>query len=523
MTITDEGPLVAELGPIDGDMASRGRSSNVEALVRARTRPQSVVTAPGSRNKIDKVFEQYAQLGYRLQFEVLDHIELIARYNPDMSQAIENTRTLSNSGHELYVDGKSDLQKKRAKEYLEEQSKSINKSSGGIDGLIDKLLWQGATFGAMCGEWILSDDLTEVVDFVDLNPKWIKFWWDDDEMYSGWAPYQEVKPEQAKEAEGKGQKVRLKRFVRLDPLTFHYFAFDSPPNNPYGTPPFLSALRNIAIQEDMMDNMSQIVKKMGLLGIVDMSIEPLTQTRGESNEDFSARAGLFLTQYAQACEDMITEGGLVHFSDAEVKTQSITGNAAGATNIFKQNEEQVFSGLKSMPSVQGRSYSTTETYAGVAYDIIIRNTWRYQRAVKRMIETGYWLMLNLKGMPATKVSLEFKPNKTLHRLQNAQALLLEIKSALQLWATGVLDQEGFAQYIGFSSIKKVYGEIPESQIIGNASPGGGAGNTSVTQPDTGPKPPDSNAIVSAILEAGADTLFEMDDEALREFVFDLFE
>lgn len=459
----------------------------------ARLQAQSVVTKPSSRNKIDQIFESYAKLGYNLTFEVLLHMELIARYNPDMSQAVENIRTLSNSGHELFVDGSSEGAKKKAKEYLEEQSKKINKNNGGIDGLVDKLLWQAAVFGCMCGEWILNEELTEVMDFVDINPKSIRFWWDDDEMYSGWAPYQEVKPEQAAQAEANGQKVRQKRFVRLNPITFHYFAFDAPSNNPYGTPPFISALRNIAIQEDMMENMSKIVKKMGLLGMIDLSIEPLNKRRNESDEEFASRATSFLEAYAQAAEDMVNEGGLAHFSDMEVKTSSITGNAAGATNIFKQNEEQVFSGLKSMPSVQGRSYSTTETYAGVAYDIIIRNTWRYQRSVKRMIESGYWLMLDLAGIKASKIQINFNPNKTLHRLQNAQALLLEIKCALQLWATGILDQEGFAQYLGFAKVNRPLTDIPDSQIIGNASPGGGAGNTSTGQPDTGPKPPDTNA------------------------------
>lgn len=139
-----------------------------------------------------------------------------------------------------------------------------------------------------------------------------------------------------------------------------------------------------------------------------------------------------------------------------------------------------------------------------------------------MIETGYWLMLNLQGMPATKVSLEFKPNKTLHRLQNAQALLLEIKCALQLWATGVLDQEGFAQYIGFSRVAKEMENIPESQIVGNASPGGGAGNTSTTQPDTGPKPPDSNAMLELLQGVELEELAEMDEDELRDFVLSLF-
>lgn len=726
-----------------------------------RKAAQSVVTAPTVSSKIDRTLQSYAKLGAQMPFEVLGYIQIIARYNPDFSQAVENLKTLANSGHELFVKGNTELAERRAKSYLEEQARKINPAHGGIDGLIDKLLWQAAVFGAMCGEWVLNEDMTEVVDFADINPKSIRFFWDNDDVYQGWAPYQEVKPEQAKEAENAGQKVRQKRFVRLNPLTFHYYAFDPDPNSPYGVPPFLAALRNIGIQDDMVTNMSQIVKKMGLLGIVDMSIKALQKKRGEDDAAFIARATAYLESYAAAAEEMVTDGGLVHFDDAEVKTTSITGNGAGATNIFKQNEEQIFSGLKSMPSVQGRSYcvvpgtkvltadlrwvaagslelgdelvgfdehlgkgqgrgnvarlhrstvevnrriflpcvkvttdrgsitvskqhplvamdrsrgrvwreaadlrvgdrlswfgapwaedcsyeagyvagmfdgegtlgkndgvrntsvlrlaqlegpvlgatelamkelgyttstmfkkqengktigvlsllggryenmrflgsirphrfmakahrvwenamlrnsgtsavkhddhvtvvsiedvgerevvalqtstrtfiaegllnhnSTTETYAGVAYDIIIRNTHKYQRAVKRMIESGYWLMLDLAGLRATSVKIQFNPNKTLHRLQSAQAQLLEIRAALMLWAIGIFDQQDVAQYLGYSDVKEAYEDIPESAILGNSSPGGGAGNTS-TETVQPPESSDSSANQSDLLK-----------------------
>jgi hypothetical protein len=50
------------------------------------------------------------------------------------------------------------LQQRRIKDLLEEKARTIQESHGGIDGVIDKLLDQAATFGAMCGEWILNED-----------------------------------------------------------------------------------------------------------------------------------------------------------------------------------------------------------------------------------------------------------------------------------------------------------------------------------------------------------------------------
>lgn len=443
--------------------------------------------ATSARGVIGGVFNSYRSLSYMLPFEALDYIEVLATYNPDYSQAVENIKTLANSGHELFVGADSSLQQRRIKELLETNARLIQESHGGIDGLIDKLLDQAAVFGAMCGEWVLNEDLTEVVDFVDINPKTIRFFWD--ESTQRYAPYQKVNALQEADARKAGQPT-LNGCVKLNELTFHYYAFDAAPGSPYGTPPFLAALENIGIQRDMVANMSQIVKKIGLLGIVDVTVKALPPKPGESAEDYMARAGSYLDSYVEVVQNMVRDGGIVHFDDMETQSTNIAGNASGATAIFKQNEELIFSGLKSMPSVQGRSYSTTETYAGVAYDIIIRNTKSYQRGCKRMIESGYWLMATLAGLQPTKISLKFGDNKTLHRLQDAQSEAVEIKNALIKWLCGVIDQADFAQELGYSDVKKEMEEPPpealgkaesnaqssDGQSGGNGNDGGSSGN-----------------------------------------------
>lgn len=435
-----------------------------------------------------KVFDSYAPLGYMLPFELLDYIELIARWNPDFSQAVDNVKTLANSGHNLYVGARSTRAAEKIKARMLEKARMIQSQHGGLDGLITKLLDQAATYGAMCGEWVVNEQLDDVVDFIDVNPKTIRFFWEDNH----WAPYQKVSAAQVKEAERNGQKVRNGSCIKLNEETFHYFAFNAAPGSPYGTPPFIAALRGIGIQDDMVENMSKIVKKIGLLGILDVTINSLPMERGESAEEYQTRAERVIEDVSEAVEGTLQDGGFAHFDDVELKTTNLQGNAAGATAIFKQNEELIFSGLKSMPSVQGRSYSSTETYAGVAYDIIIRNTWGYQRAIKRMMEAGYWLMATMWDVQPKSIALDFNTNKSLHRLQDAQSEILEIKVGLMLWATGIIDQQGFAQRLGFNTPIKELTEIPDSPIIGNTSPGGGAGNTSNGNDEQPPTSSDGN-------------------------------
>lgn len=449
-------------------------------------------TPKSAAGQIDRLFAQYKKLAFGLPWEILDYVELLATWNPDYSQACENIKMIANSGHVLHVDASAENGKngrKAIKSFLEDKARTIQESHGGIDGIVDKLIKQGTVYGAMCGEWVLNEELTEVIDFVDLNPKNIRYFWEED--VQRFAPYQKVTRAQAEDAEKKGQKVLNGIFVKLNELTFRYYAFDAAPESPYGTPPFLSALANIAIQRDMVHNMAQIIKKIGLLGIIDLTVERLEPLAGESDDQYASRCGAYLDAYIEVAEDMAKEGGLVHFDDVTANSWTIGGNAAGATNLHKANEEMVFSGLKSMPSVQGRSYSTTETYAGVAYDIIIRNTYKYQKAVKRMLESGYWLMCQLNGMNPEGIRIEWNENRSLDRLAEAQAEKVEIANAYILWVLGVIDQTGVAQRVGYSDVKTPMERPPDITSVRGAtssssgSSEGSGGNTSGNQGDSG--------------------------------------
>lgn len=482
MTLATIGHPGFDPAQVGGRVGSRGIKGPVS----------SVVSAPTNAGFFGGgLYSSYQALGYMMPWEILDYVELLAEYNADYSQAASNVRTLANSGHDIFVDAPSTLQQRKVTQLIDQKSVTIQQRFGGIDGLIDKLLKQATTFGAMCGEWIVDDQLAEVVDFYDINPKDVRFFWNNDlERYQ---PFQKLRGMQFQIAQERGQLI-VNGCVALNEFTFHYYAFNSAPGSPYGVPPFLAALEPIATQRDMFINMSQIVKKMGLLGIVDVIIKQLPFKAGETPEQYVARAESYLDQHVDAVEDMLANGGMVHFDDIEVKNYNITGNAAGATNLFKQNEEQVFSGLKSMPSIQGRSYSTTETYAGVAYDIVIRNTLSYQRACKRIIEAGYYLMAAFAGLNPDKIKLTFRPNKTLHRLQDAQAEAIELHNGLVKWAAGYIDQHQAAQEAGYNSVDRDFTEPPTSTILGNAAAvaSSSSGDGSGDKPVGGGKPDASN-------------------------------
>jgi len=448
----------------------------------------SVVTGPAVYSSILGMFRSYAPMSYMLPFEILDYIELLAVYNPDYSQAVANIQTLSNPSHMLIIDATGGVQK-RLKQRIWEKDRQIQRKHGGVEGLMDKLLWQAAVHGAMAGEYVPNESLTDIVDFIDVNPKTIRFFWEPDpeldpwSVGPHWAPYQRATMMQIEEARKNGQKVLNGAYLKLNEITFQYFAFNAAPGSPYGVPPFLAALNNISIQRDMMTNMAAVVRKLALLGLIDIQVQGLKPLPGETQTQFQARAAAFISEYADLAAQMLDDGGLVHFDDSTVTSQNLAGNAAGATNIFTQNEEQVFSGLKSMPSIQGRSYSTTETYAGVAYDIMIRNALRYQRSVGMMIEYGYYLMAQLWGEKVNRITMQFKSNKSLHRKDDAQAEHFEIINILFLWAAGIIGQVDGAHKLGYADVDRAMDALPDNPIFTASSNMKEPGSIGSTEPE----------------------------------------
>jgi hypothetical protein len=387
--------------------------------------------------------DQYASLALKLPWELYDYVEILAKYNPDYSQAVNNVVSLGNPGYKILVDAKSPGAVANLQARIADKEQNLNPRIGGFNGIFSKLLDSAATYGAMCGEWVLDEKFKDVTKFVFINPKSVRFFWN--EVEDDWHPFQKVNRMEVERAKARGQNTVGEDYIELNTMTFNYQTVFSMHNNPYGIPPYFAALEALAIQRQMINNLKSIIQKLGLVGILELSVRSLEQNPFETEDEYQARCQTFLQSYTNILEDVMNKGGLIHFDDTEITNLSISDKAGGADKIFKMNEEQVFSGLHSLPAIQGRTYSTTETYAGVAYELILRNIATMTNASKHILERGLWLMTNVWNVPATKVVFKPLENKTLHRLQNAQAEMFELQTDMALWLNGILDQKGVAQ------------------------------------------------------------------------------
>lgn len=429
------------------DRRNRKRLDHAWKVANQLTLPHSRVSQEDTGDVLTMlgyIADTYAGLSNSLPFELYDYVELVAMYNPDFSQAVNNIKNLANPGYKVVVNATNESRAAAYRERLIKKQRDIKPRIGGLDGITNNLLMQGAIYGAMCGEWILDDSLSDVVDFAFVNPKNIRFFWDKEE--EDWHPYQKVSL--AALASAKGEQEIRGSCIRLNTNTFFYQAIYTFNNNPYGVPPLFAALENIGIQREMVNNLKSITKKMGMLGILEVIIEKLPMEPDETPSQYIERCNKFLTNYQNLIQDMINQGGIVHFDDTKVTNLSIAERAQGADQIFKLNEELVFSGLHSLPSVQGRSYSTTETYAGVAYELLLRSVGDFTDAVKYIMEQGCWLMDKVWGIGVSEIKFDFGENKSLNNLQNAQADAIRLNNDMRLWHNRILGQQQVAQRHG---------------------------------------------------------------------------
>jgi len=360
----------------------------------------------------------------------LDQIIRISVVNPDMSQALSNWVALGNPGHDLIITGNDDAVA-RAGRRLHEKARSLASHTAGIDGLINKYLEQVALSGAISSEDVVTLGANPGVSQVVIVPaSQIRFRRESGE----YVPYQVVDGDE----------------YRLSPLTYRYFAHTTLENSPYATPPMLAALEPILDQRLMKENLQFIIKKFGLFGLISAAVTPPGREARETAEEYRHRVEEHLKGVLEAFKENFHEGLAVFTDDIKVERTNITSDTRGIQDIFRLNEEQIFSGLGSDPAMHGRTYSTTETYARVVYNLLMRHVEGYQRPVKRRIERTYQLDLALAGIPVDGVRVQFHRAKSQNPLDDARADEIAWRVASDKVKQGLINPDEAARELGYS-------------------------------------------------------------------------
>ncbi|MCK4577217.1 MAG: hypothetical protein KAU50_00415, partial [Candidatus Marinimicrobia bacterium] len=283
----------------------------------------------------------------------LDQITRIAVVNPDMSQAVANWVALGNPGHDLIITGDRH-NVETAYKRLNAKARDLARHTAGIDGLINKYLEQVALTGAISSEDVVRLGSDPGVDQVVIVPAaQIRF----RQEHNEYVPYQLVDRQE----------------VRLNPVTYRYLAHMTIENSPYAKPPMIAALEPILDQRAMKKNLQYVIKKFGLFGLISAAVKPPRREMSETAGEYRQRVQEHLSGVLEAFKKNFHEGLAVYSDDIKVERTNITSDARGIQELFRLNEEQVFSGLGSDPSMHGRTYSKTESYARVVYNLLLNH------------------------------------------------------------------------------------------------------------------------------------------------------
>lgn len=426
------------------------------------------ITLAGMLSDINNEFNTTSS---KFPLSYLDALSNLSLVNPDVSQAVDNIIQLGNTGHKVVIETPSDTLREQITKEVNNFVKYAFRRYGGVDGFVNTLLGQAARTGAMSVEWVVNNKIDGIDNVVFVPTSTIRF------LYSAESTEQE--PWQRVSDIGTSKNG----LVKLNPYTYQYFGITLLDNSPYAIPPILAALEAILIQRDVMKNFRFVAKKMGLLGFVTFLMKAPARQGGESDSAYLSRCQSFLETQADAIKNNYRDGLALGFKDNfEVEHHSLMGSAQGAAEILKEVELQVFSGLKADPAMHGRSYSTTETYAGVVYEKMLSMLTNYQRALRSILEYGFALHLTLRGYKYDSLYVEFEPSKSLSSERDEATYGQKLENLKHLYDEGIISQEQRAQEAGYDSP-----ELPEPRSALDV-PDGNAD-------DTPPENQSSNAVL----------------------------
>ena len=376
-----------------------------------------------------------------IDFEMLAALKNLWLYNPDVSQYVANIVNLGNPGHQIVVEAGTDAKAEAALNRINETASRIYDHGCGVDGLINQYLTSLAWSGAVSSEDVvnLSARRIEKVALVPVDQ--IRFKYNKD--LDTYEPYQ-------RSTSLRGLRGDL-GLIPLNTETFKYFALSTVENSPYAKPPATAAVDAILKgQVPIMENIQFMAKKVGLLGLIALSVVPPPRNRGnESDPEYRIRAAQYIKDVKTAVEGNLSEGLLVTARDQKVEHTPVTTGAAGVYDINRISEEQVFSGLGAMPGFHGRTDSTTETFADVVYYLLTAQVTNIQRVVKRRQERTYRLDLMLGGLDVDGINMQFNKAHSRNAKAEAETEEIHLRTVMSKVKAGLITPDQGAQELGY--------------------------------------------------------------------------
>lgn len=430
------------------------------------------VSVADGETSVGAVLAEMSRLNPDFNISVLSALENLAMYHPDVSYAVENIVSLGNTHYNVvFNDTVSDKDAKEMTLHLRKKAKGWYAYSGGVRCLINDLLSQIAIFGCLSAEVVPSKSLDGVDKTVLVSPKHIKFRYDN------------AADKYIALQVGKRIVAGPSFDIVLNPVTYKYISYRRFSEKPYGIPPFLAACENIIIGKDMAENMKAVIKKLGVLGFLQVLVNAPRPNPGENSELYLARTKDHLNTVIPEVDAGLARGFITGYKDLhEVKMESTSQGVAGAAELVGMNDRKTFSGLKQDPLMFGQSVTTTETLGRVILAKMGTQIKNYQDIVASYLEMKFLMDLILSGYNVDELTVEFEPAMIGDKDKDATARGKEIDNAEKLYKAGIISQQQKAIELGY---EKADQEEPRAEPVPVTEDDGSVGSKR-TEPGNSP-------------------------------------
>lgn len=371
--------------------------------------------------------------------DLIPLIRDLYKVNPDVSIAVQDMFKLANTGHIISFPYNTHSEAEKMRKHLSDVSNNIwGKYTGGINGLVNKMIVQAFIGGAISIEAVPNMNLNGVSTILFIKPETILFKRDKDGTYH---PYQK---------NPRSISNNKPEYIKLNTETYMYSGMYSDVDEPYGIPPFLAALDSLKGQHDMRTNFKHIMELMGMVGFLEAKIEKPSRKSSESESAYELRLSRLLKTLKTNLMDGLKDGVVAGFIDEhEFELNSTTQNLSNIEKPWNMNQQSVANGLGVNSSLIGVQASTTEGGAGIQLSKMIAQLSNLQKLISNVLGFIYQLELRLAGFNCKGIEIIFNTSTISDEVKVQQGQEYKIRNLTALYNQGIISQEDFAFMMGF--------------------------------------------------------------------------
>lgn len=401
-----------------------------------------------------KDFTQLVEPSFRV--EIIQLIRNLYKVNPDVGKVVQDMFRLANTGHQIQFPNNTEEEAAKMQDHLSKVSKTWTNYTAGMDGLVNKMIVQALVGGAISIEAVPNQQLNGLTTLLFIKPDNIVFHRETDGVYQ---PYQRNNNFLYKNSD----------YIKLNTKTYKYISMYNDTDEPYGIPPFMSALDSLKGQADMRVNMKHIMENAGLLGFLEATVAKPEIKANESESKYRARLDHYLRETKRnLCEGM--KDGLVvgYIDDHEFKLNSTTKEMANLDKPWSMNQQSVANGLGVNSSLIGVTQSNTEGGAGINLSTLLSQLKNIQLMVSSALDFVYSLELLLAGFNCKGIKISWLPATVSDDVKIQQAMQYKQQNMNALYRDGIISLTQYAQGMGYEQPDQDEPRVPLEQQQGNS-------------------------------------------------------